>query len=96
MQPGDTIDFWRVEQAKENEYLLLRAEMRLPGTAWLEFRLENLEGGRTRVVQTAIYEPHGLAGLAYWHLFSLPHRFIFPGMLREIIRRSEDTEDHPD
>ncbi|NQV73477.1 SDR family oxidoreductase [bacterium] len=84
VQPGDTIDFWRVEKADAPNYLLLRAEMKLPGSAWLEFNISEHESGKTTISQTAYYEPKGLSGLLYWYLFSIPHQFIFPGMLKRI------------
>jgi len=84
LQQGDTVDFWRVEKAVEPNYLLLRAEMKLPGSAWLEFNISEHEPGKTAISQTAYYEPKGLPGLIYWYLFSVPHQFIFPGMLRKI------------
>ena len=69
---GDAVDFWRVEAVREPELLRLRAEMRLPGRAWLQFELESsADGRRTRLVQTAFFEPRGLAGLAYWYGFWL-------------------------
>ena len=57
--------------------------MRLPGRAWLQFELEP-EAGGTRLRQTAIFEPRGLAGLAYWYGLFPVHRLIFAGMLRGI------------
>lgn len=84
LQVGDTLDFWRVEQKNTPNYLLLRAEMKLPGTAWLEYSISDVGEEQCRIVQTAYYEPKGLMGIAYWHLFSIPHRFIFPGMLKKI------------
>jgi hypothetical protein len=63
--------------------LRLRAEMRLPGRAWLQFELEPEPGG-TRLRQTAIFEPRGLAGLAYWYGLYPVHRLVFAGMLRGI------------
>jgi uncharacterized protein YbjT (DUF2867 family) len=92
LQVGDTIDFWRVEMVEENAYLLLRAEMKLPGTAWLEFKLTPVDEQQTLVSQIAAYEPKGLPGIMYWYLFSLPHRFIFPGMLKEIGKRAEAAQ----
>ena len=84
LQQGDTIDFWRVEKVEKSTYLLLRAEMKLPGSAWLEFKISEQVEGKTGITQTAYYEPKGLLGLLYWNLFSLPHRFIFPGMIKKI------------
>jgi len=79
---GDAIDFWRVLYAnKEQGRLLLFAEMKLPGEAWLEFKIE-----RGRLVQTATFRPLGLAGRLYWMLVYPFHGFIFKGMLRELTK----------
>lgn len=88
LREGDTIDFWRVEAIEENKLLRLRAEMKVPGKAWLQYEIASDAKG-TRVWQTAFYEPRGLFGVLYWYIFYLPHRLIFPGMLRELIRRAE-------
>ncbi|MGB0650536.1 MAG: SDR family oxidoreductase [Rhodothermales bacterium] len=99
IQPGDTIDFWRVEKVESPNYMLLRAEMKLPGFAWLEFKIRESSPGMTTITQTAYYEPRGLVGLMYWWVFAIPHQFIFPGMLRIIGRRavaaSRTESDHP-
>jgi uncharacterized protein YbjT (DUF2867 family) len=92
---GDTIDFWRVEAAEKNRLLRLRAEMRLPGKAWLQYEIESTNTGGCVVTQTALFEPKGLFGLTYWYFFYLPHRFIFPGMLRALKRRAENLETDP-
>lgn len=91
---GDAIDFWRVEAIEPDNLLRLRAEMRVPGKAWLQYELAPVEGepDTTVITQTAFYEPKGLIGLLYWWLFYIPHRFIFPGMLRELGRRAEAHE----
>jgi uncharacterized protein YbjT (DUF2867 family) len=88
LRVGDTLDFWRVEAIEPDRLLRLRAEMKVPGRAWLEYRLEGAEDGSTRIRQTALFEPRGLAGILYWYLFYIPHRFIFPGMVRQLIRRA--------
>ena len=91
---GDAIDFWRVEAIEPDKLLRLRAEMRVPGKAWLQYELASVanEPGHTVITQTAFYEPKGLIGFLYWWLFYIPHRFIFPGMLRELGRRAEAHE----
>jgi uncharacterized protein YbjT (DUF2867 family) len=85
LRPGDALDFWRVEAVVEGELLRLRAEMRLPGRAWLQFELEPEPGG-TLLRQTAIFEPRGLGGLAYWYALYPLHQLVFAGMLRGIAR----------
>ena len=77
---GDALDFWRVLYAnKEEGRLLLFAEMKLPGEAWLEFKIEN-----GKLVQTATFRPLGVMGRAYWYSVLPFHGFIFKGMLRNI------------
>ena len=83
--PGETIDFWRVETYEPDRELRLLAEMKVPGRAWLQFEVEPIEGG-TLIRQTAIYDPAGLLGLAYWYLLYPIHQFVFKGMLRGIAR----------
>lgn len=79
---GDALDFWRVLYAnKEEGRLLLLAEMKLPGEAWLEFRVVN-----GKMVQTATFRPLGLLGRLYWYAVFPFHGFIFRGMLRHIVR----------
>jgi len=82
---GDVIDFWRVEVFEEDRRLRLAAEMKLPGRAWLEFEVEPGADGST-IRQTAMFDPRGLAGLAYWYLLYPIHQPIFSGMLRGIAR----------
>jgi ligand-binding SRPBCC domain-containing protein len=82
---GDAVDFWRVEAYEPDRRLLLRAEMKLPGCAWLEFEVAPCQGGAT-IRQTALFEPLGLLGLAYWYLLYPLHWMVFAGMLRNIAR----------
>jgi len=87
---GDSVDFWRVEACEPGRLLRLKAEMRLPGLAWLDFACE--AGEPTRYRQRAVFFPHGLAGRLYW-LAVLPfHGFVFSGMARRIVAIAE-TED---
>jgi hypothetical protein len=77
---GDTIDFWRVLYAnKEEGRLLLFAEMKLPGEAWLEFKVI-----QDQLIQTATFRPLGLAGRLYWYAVFPFHGFIFNGMIKKI------------
>jgi hypothetical protein len=80
---GDTIDCWRVTGFVPDRSLRLAAEMRLPGRAWLEFEVAACEGG-SRLRQTAVFQPSGLAGLAYWYGIYPLHALVFRGMLRGI------------
>lgn len=81
---GDAIDFWRVEAVEEERRLLLRAEMKLPGKAWLHFEALPYGDRRTRLVQTAFFAPKGLSGLAYWYFLYPVHSLIFSGLIRKI------------
>ena len=81
--PGDAVDFWRVEAVEGGRMLRLRAEMKLPGRAWLQFEVEGHDG-HSVVRQTATFEPRGVAGLLYWYALYPLHQFIFAGMLRGI------------
>ena len=84
---GDTLDFWRVLAAdKENRRLLLYAEMKLPGEAWLEFKVKQ-EEGVDYLVQTATFRPSGLAGRMYWYSVMPFHFFVFEGMAKNIINK---------
>jgi uncharacterized protein YbjT (DUF2867 family) len=80
---GDTLDFWRVEAFEQDRLLRLSAEMKTPGRIWLQFEVDGDESGAT-LCQTAIFDPHGLAGLAYWYALYPVHYLIFDGMLRRI------------
>ncbi len=81
---GDAIDFWRVLYAnKEEGRLLLFAEMKLPGEAWLEFKIVN-----NQLVQTATFRPLGLAGRLYWYSVLPFHGFIFKGMIKQLAKTS--------
>jgi uncharacterized protein YbjT (DUF2867 family) len=81
---GDTVDFWRVEMLEAN-LLRLVAEMKLPGRAWLEFEVSG-GGSSATIRQTAIFDPVGLAGIAYWYALYPLHQLVFGGMLRAIAR----------
>jgi uncharacterized protein YbjT (DUF2867 family) len=85
---GDAVDWWRVEALVPDRLLRLHAEMRLPGDAWLEFEVSPKDTGRTAVRQTALFEPRGRAGLAYWYALWPLHALIFRGMLRTIAARA--------
>ncbi|MFN8096036.1 MAG: SDR family oxidoreductase [Vicinamibacteria bacterium] len=88
---GEALDFWRVTAVERNRRLALRAEMKLPGEALLEFEIER-DGDGARLVQTARFRPKGLLGLAYWYAVLPFHAFVFDGMTqgirREALRRS--------
>lgn len=86
---GDTLDCWRVEEIDPPHVLRLFAEMRLPGRAWLEFEVSK-RGEGSEITQTAIYDPVGLLGLAYWYGIYPLHQLVFAGMLRNVAAAAED------
>ncbi|MGW0928854.1 SDR family oxidoreductase [Streptomyces sp. NPDC002644] len=89
LRAGDSLDFWRVEEIDRGRSLRLRAEMRLPGLAWLEMCVDTGPDGRTRYRQRALFHPHGLLGHAYWWGVSPFHAVVFGGMARNIARTAE-------
>lgn len=84
---NDVVDFWRVEDLKTGRRLLLRAEMKLPGRGWLEFRLEDADGGQTRIVLTAYFDTASLWGKMYWYACMPLHWIVLGGLLEQIERR---------
>jgi uncharacterized protein YbjT (DUF2867 family) len=88
LRVGDSLDFWRVEKVEKEDVLRLYAEMILPGKAWLEFRIEKV-GEQTRIIQEATFSPRGLGGQLYWYAILPLHAFVFPTMLRNIVRSSK-------
>ncbi|HSA50692.1 MAG TPA: SDR family oxidoreductase, partial [Yinghuangia sp.] len=84
LRVGDALDFWRVEEIEPGRMLRLRAEMRLPGLAWLELSVVRDADGATRYRQRAVFHPHGLAGHVYWWAVSPFHAIVFGGMARNI------------
>ena len=85
---GEALDFWRVVGFDHDRRLALRAEMKLPGEALLEFRLEGLSDCRCVLHQSALFRPRGLLGLAYWYSVFPFHAFVFRGMLAGIERQA--------
>jgi hypothetical protein len=86
--PGDAVDFWRVEAVEEPRLLRLRAEMKVPGKAWLQWETESDDRG-TWIVQTALFAPRGLTGTVYWDVLYPVHAVIFSGMVRTIAAEAE-------
>jgi hypothetical protein len=85
LQPGEAVDFWRVLVAdRQQGRLLLYAEMKLPGEAWLEFRITGPQG-KEMLTQTATFRPRGVLGRLYWYAVLPFHFFVFEGMLRNVI-----------
>lgn len=88
LQVGDALDFWRVEHLERNKVLRLRAEMKMPGLAWLEFGVA-AEGTGCVITQVAIYAPKGLLGHAYWWLVWPMHGIVFPSMVKKVAKASK-------
>ncbi len=88
LRAGDVLDCWRVEHVEEGRSLRLIAEMKLPGRAWLAFEVTP-DGGASVIRQTAVFDPAGLMGLAYWYLVYPVHVLVFAGMLRGIARAAQ-------
>jgi len=86
---GDALDWWRVEEIEDGHRLRLRAEMRLPGLAWLELIVDTDDQGRTLFRQRALFHPRGLAGHLYWAVIRPFHGGVFGGMQRNIARAAE-------
>jgi uncharacterized protein YbjT (DUF2867 family) len=91
LRVGDSLDFWRVEEIEPGRLLRLRAEMRLPGLAWLEMYAGTDGAGRTRYRQRALFHPRGLLGQLYWWSVSPFHALVFGGMARNIARAAART-----
>lgn len=92
LRVGDAVDFWRVEDLVPGRSLRLRAEMKLPGQAWLQFDILPHAEGTTRLMQTAFFAPRGLVGLAYWYALYPFHRVIFSDLIRALARQAEIRE----
>ena len=81
LKPGDSLDFWRVLVAdKKEKRLLLCAEMKVPGEAWLEFKIDNYQ----TLMQVATFRPRGILGRLYWYALLPLHKLIFNGMISKI------------
>ena len=88
---GEELDFWRVEDLKKNNLMLLRAEMKVPGKAWLQFEAVPKDG-KTQLIQTAMFAPKGLFGFLYWYAFYPAHFFIFEQLAQRIALGAEVFE----
>ena len=86
---GDAVDFWRVEESDDKTFLRLRAEMKLPGLAWLELQVGSTAGGTTTFHHRALFHPRGLLGHAYWWVIYPFHGIIFGSMQRNIAKAAE-------
>jgi uncharacterized protein YbjT (DUF2867 family) len=89
IEPGDTVDFFRVVKVKANRMIRLKAEIKLPGDGWLQFEAEPIQDGLTRLVQTVFFAPKGLLGIIYWYLLYPIHQLVFGGMLKKLAMMAE-------
>lgn len=89
---GDALDWWRVEETDDATFLRLRAEMRVPGLAWLELQVGSTEGGTTTFHHRALFHPRGLLGHLYWWSVYPFHGIVFGSMQRNIAREAERLE----
>jgi hypothetical protein len=88
IRAGESLDFWRVEAVEKDQLLRLRAEMLVPGKAWLEFQSTPLPQAETLLVQTAYFAPRGLLGFLYWYAMWPFHAFLFDGLIRHVAARA--------
>jgi uncharacterized protein YbjT (DUF2867 family) len=91
LRPGESLDFWRVTSVERDRALVLHAEMRVPGRAWLSWSIEELDADTRRLHQTAHFAPRGLWGRVYWYAMLPFHFVIFAGMARSIVRHAESA-----
>jgi uncharacterized protein YbjT (DUF2867 family) len=89
LRTGDVLYFWRVEAIEPGRLLRLRAEMKVPGLAWLQFETQPQPQDKTLLIQTAFFEPKGFFGLLYWYTLYPIHTIAFAGLIREVGRRAE-------
>jgi uncharacterized protein YbjT (DUF2867 family) len=85
---GDAVDFWRVEAIEPDRLLRFRAEMKVPGRAWLQFQVHPHSSDKSVLQQTAYFAPKGLGGVLYWYLLYPVHTFIFSGMIHKIAEQA--------
>ncbi len=91
LRVGDALDFWRVEALEKDRLLRLRAEMKVPGAAWLQFETLPQGDGQTLLVQTAFFAPKGLSGLLYWYGLYPVHTLIFSDMIHALAGQAGAT-----
>ena len=92
LMENDVIDFFRVEKLEKFNCLLLRAEMKLPGHAWLEFTVTPSDKGENTLTVSAFFLHHGIIGTIYWYFFLPFHYLIFTKLLVDIEKRSREIE----
>jgi uncharacterized protein YbjT (DUF2867 family) len=90
---GDPLDFYRVESLEPNRKMLLRAEMKVPGKAWMQFSVHPLDHGFSQLTQTAYFAPKGLFGHIYWYLLYPIHAIVFSGLIRALGLKAESKQE---
>jgi uncharacterized protein YbjT (DUF2867 family) len=88
IRAGESLDFWRVEAVEPNRLMRLRAEMKVPGKAWLQFESTPREDGNTVLTETAYFAPRGFWGFVYWYAMWPFHAFLFDGLIRQLAARA--------
>jgi uncharacterized protein YndB with AHSA1/START domain len=91
---GEVVDFWRVEEVEEPSLLRLRAEMKVPGQAWLQWEATE-ENGKTRLIQAALFRPRGFFGWIYWYGAYPVHGFIFDDLIDALVDEIENPQSEP-
>lgn len=91
---GESLDFWRVEALEPGRLMRLRAEMKLPGKAWLQFQSQPQQNRKTLLTVTAYFAPHGLSGILYWYSMWPFHKFIFDGLTHQLTVRAKEIAAH--
>lgn len=92
LRQGDAVDFWRVETVEPDRLLRLRAEMKVPGEAWLQFEARPVREGQTDLIQTAYFASRGLFGQLYWYGLYPLHGLIFGQMVKNLSEQAERSE----
>ena len=85
---GESLDFWRVETVEKDRLMRLRAEMKVPGKAWLQFESLPQNDGKTLLIETAYFAPRGIWGFVYWYAMWPFHAFLFNGLIRRLAARA--------
>jgi uncharacterized protein YbjT (DUF2867 family) len=88
IRAGESLDFWRVETVEKDRLMRLRAEMKVPGKAWLQFESIPEPGGKTLLTETAYFAPRGFWGFMYWYAMWPFHAFLFDGLIRRLAARA--------
>ncbi|MBI1794462.1 MAG: DUF2867 domain-containing protein [Chloroflexi bacterium] len=91
IQQGGMMDYYRVESLQQNNFMRLRSELKAPGEGWMEWSVESNDDGGAVLAQTAFFAPRGMPGFLYWYLLNPLRRIVLHGLIRAVIRRSENS-----